>query len=209
MPPTIEVSEEVLERLDESEISPYSRKLGRGLIYIPPAKLHFAKRKTLQEKNWFEVHETLSQEKLGMSPTLLELAQTLKYLRENPNTENTELYNEITQVRSPWRATWIDAYFEKRKDGLYILTGNRTEVEKLDKDTLIKDKRISLDSWIENPTSQGLPRKNVKSGDLYFRHPKDKSVAGFVVSRSDGGLDCGSDPAGRSPSIRVHIVLRD
>ena len=151
MPPVIEVSDETLNQGE--------------YIYIPTAKLRFAKQKIFFGKNWNETHELLSQERLAM-PTPLEFSQTLKYLRDNPNQKNTALYDEIIQVRNPWRATLLDAYFEKRKDGLYVLIRNKTKTEKLDENTLMKDRRISLDSWLDNPTSQGLPKKDVAEGDL-------------------------------------------
>ncbi|MEK6819994.1 MAG: hypothetical protein AABY03_02255 [Nanoarchaeota archaeon] len=210
MPPTIEVSNEALERLDELKI-PYSRKFEKSqdkFVYIPPANLHFAKQKTHFGKYWNETHQALQEEELAM-PTLPEFAQTLNYLRENPTDENTELYNEITQVKSPWRATWLDACFEKRKDGLYILTGNKTKSEKLDADTLMEDKRISLESWIAKPTSQGLPRKDVDKSDLYFWYPREGSVARFNASDDGADLNCDGDPVNRNSDIGVHAVRRE
>ena len=193
MPPMIEVSDEVLEGLNKLKIS-YSKvgnsNLDKDFPYIPSSNLHFAKQKTLQGKNWHETHKSLSNEGLLM-PSPLEFAQTLKYLRDNPNQENTELYNEMTKVRSPWRATWLNAFFEKRSDGLYILTENGIKVQKLDEDTLMENQGISLDSWIENPTSQGLPRRNVAKGNLNFYPSINNSVAGFLADDGGAGLDCG------------------
>ena len=141
MPPIIEVSDETLKGLDQLKI-PYSIREEQpqgDFIYIPSAKLHFAKQKTLKTKNWFESHRLLQVSGLAM-PTPLEFVQTLKYLRDNPNPENTALYEELTEFRSPWRATWFDAYFEQRKDGLYMLMGNKTRAEKLNEDTLMEDR---------------------------------------------------------------------
>ena len=210
MSPTIDISNEALERLDELKI-PYSRKSEKsqdGFIYIPSANLRFAKQKTHFGKNWNKTHQALQKEESAM-PTLLEFAQTLNYLRENPTDENTELYNEITQLKNPWRATWNDAYFEKRKDGLYILTGNKTKSEKLDTDTLMEDKRISLESWIAKPTSQGLPSKDVGKGDLYFWHPREGSVAVFDADDDRASLNCNRDPVYRDSDIGVHAVRRE
>ncbi|MEK6761008.1 MAG: hypothetical protein AABX93_03745 [Nanoarchaeota archaeon] len=215
MPPIIEVTDEVLKGLDQLKIS-YTRaarqntfpRLKQDFVYIPSAKLHFAKQKILLEKDWHETHQTLGEEGLAM-PTPSEFSQTLKYLRDNPNPENTELYNEIIQIRNPWRAIWIDAFFEKRKDGLYILTENETKAEMLDKNTLIKDERISLDSWLDNPTSQGLPRKDVARGNFYFWSPRENSVAGFGTVGDDAYLYCGRDPSVRYSGLGVHAVRRE
>jgi len=151
-------------------------------FYVPSIKLHVARERTLQGKNWYETHEELAKQGSRMLPPL-EFTRLLKYLGEN----DSDFYRDITEVKSPWRAEWIDAFFEKRQNGLYVLTGNKTKAEKLDEDTLMDDKRISLESWIENPTKQGLPRKDTKKGDLYFWHPRNGAVAGF--SASGGRVD--------------------
>ena len=200
MPPIIEVTSEVLEKLDQLKIL-YSNKAENsdlsGFIYVPSTKLHISRQKTHFGKNWRDSHEN------GMQ-TPLEFVEFLKHVKIN----NPDVYNEITQVGNPWRAERIDAYFEERKDGMYVLTGNRVRVEKLDEDTLMENKRISLDSWLENPTNQGLPRKDVKKGNLYFYHPTNDAVArvGAVDDVAylgcDGGLDNGFS------SLGVRAVVR-
>ena len=115
----------------------------------------------------------------------------LKYLREDSDLNHgfQEIYDEITQVRNPWRSEWIDAYFEKRKDGFYVLNGNKTKSEKLE-DCLMADKipGISLDDWVSgtNVTNQGLPKTKSKKGDLYYWYPRDKAVAGFFAGSVRG-----------------------
>ena len=58
---------------------------------------------------------------------------------------------------------------------------------------------ISLDSWLKNPTKQGLPRSNVAEGDLSYWHPRDQSVAWFDANSGGADLNCG----GRNPSYWV------
>ena len=177
------------------------RKLQDDFIYIPTTKLHFTREETLQEKNWLETHGLLQQKGSAM-PTMLEFVRTLKYLKK----KNVELYNEITGV-GPWRATWIYANFKRGEDGLYVLTGNKSKSERLDPDTLMEDKRISLESWIAKPTSQGLPRKDTAKGDLSFRCPRECSVAMFGASNGKGNyLYCDKDPSDHAPYLGVHAV---
>jgi len=46
--------------------------------------------------------------------TPYEFKEFLKHLRDNPSNENTEIYKEITEVRTPWRSNNLNARFEKK-----------------------------------------------------------------------------------------------
>src|SRR3989344_784481 len=137
-----------------------------GFIYIPSINLQIAKERTYLGLDWNKTHEELKKQNLRM-PTIPEFIEFLKYLRANPSNENTEIYNEITEVRDPWRSNWIDAKFEQRKDGMYLI--NYKSAEKL-QDYLTQDKApgISLDDWLYNSIKQGLPKPDCKKGDLYY-----------------------------------------
>ena len=78
--------------------------------------------------------------------------------------------------------------------------------ETLDEDTLTKDKRISLEDWMNNQTSQGLPRKDVEKGSLYFWSPTDGSVVRFYAGAGRVDLDCDRDPAVSDPAVGVRVV---
>ena len=160
----------------------------QGMIYVPTIDLYFEAERSCLGKNWYETHDALKQENLRM-PTLPEFAEFLKYVKDN----NQELYNEITEVRSPWRSNWIDAYFEQKDDGMYVLTGNKTKPEKL-QDCLMEDKQISLEDFLNNPTKQGLPREDVNTGSFYFWNPRDKRVAWFGAGSGRAFLNCGGGP---------------
>ena len=202
MPPIINVSNEVFESLKKRRVSyeivAAAPSIPKNFIYIPSKKIHVAKERSLQGRNWFDSHEN------GMQ-TLPEFVEFLKYAREH----NQDIYKEITQTRDPWRAEWIGAYFEERKDGLYVLIENKTRMEKLDEDTLMKDKKISLDSWLDNPTKQGLPKKEVKNGNLHFFYPRDSSVAAFFAGGVRSGLDCYWDPACGYSDLGVRAVRHE
>lgn len=177
-----------------------------GFIYVPSMNLYVAKERTHYIEDWHKAHEALAEENLRML-TIPEFVNFLNYLREYPFCENPQVYNDITQVKSPWRAEWLDAYFEERKDGFYVLTGNKTKAEKLEK-YLMKDQRpgISLDSWLKNPTSQGLPKPDVAEGELYYWHPRDDGVARFYADSHKAVLDCYWGPPGRFYGLGVRAV---
>ena len=176
-----------------------------NMIYIPTANIYFAKQRSHLNKNWYDTHEALKSEGLRM-PTIEEFRKTLAYLKNSNEQEYSELYNEITEVKSPWRANWLDAYFEKRKNGLYLLTANKTKKEKLE-DCLMEDKTpgISLEEWIngKNITSQGLPELNMVNGELYYWYPRNGQVARFNAYSYWADLDCGRDPADGISDLEV------
>ena len=106
---------------------------------------------------------------------------------------------EIVEVRNPYRAEWLDGKFE---DNIIIynkVTNNGLEkvTEQLDNDTLMESKipGIDLESWLKNPTIQGLPRKNTKEGDLYYWKPIKESVARFSASSNGADLNCVRSPS--------------
>jgi hypothetical protein len=129
---------------------------------------------------------------------------------------------DIVKKQNPWRANWLDADFKVKGKDLYInynhvfdLNGNLVpkNSEILDKNTLMSDKTpgISLDDYIlENHTSQGLPNKKVKSGDLYYLNPRsdNNSVARFDAGSGGSGLVCGRSPSYGDSGLGVFAVKR-
>lgn len=186
-------------------------------IHIPSLNLEFETKRTLLGKNWYETHKELLSNGKNM-PTPMEFLEILKYIKET----NKELYSEITQVRSPWRANWLDADFKMINGDLHmnynhkmnesgVLVPQNSEV--IDRNTLMNNRTpgISLDDYIlKNHTSQGLPSKDVKKGNLYYWSPgKDNnSVAGFNAGSDGADLDCGRDPSSRGSGRGVFAVKR-
>lgn len=175
-------------------------------IYVPSTGLYVAKERSLHKKNWGEAHEGLRRQRDRML-TFPEFVELLKHVKK----ANPMVYKDITQVRVPLRSEWIDAYFEQREDGMYILTEDRTKAEKLDEDTLMEERSpgISLDSWLENPTSQGLPRKDVKRGELSYYVPENGRVGMFVALSLRASLICTRDPSTRYYFQGVRAVRKD
>ena len=143
-------------------------------------------------------------------PTIPEFIEFLKYTKDNAQ----DIYEDITAERSPWRAEWLDAYFEQRSDGLYILTNNKTKSERLDDYTLLFDRlpgnRISgtdLEDWLNNPTKQGLPNHHAKEGSLLYWCPEeDGRVARFYAGPDRIDLKCDRYPQYPSSALGVRAV---
>ena len=169
------------EKKEETQKSFDKKPDTNDFIYVPSINLYVAKERTHLGKNWFDSHKLL-QEQGNRMLIIPEFIEFLKYTKENYK----DIYNEITEVRNPWRAEWLDANFKKRKNGLYILTENETKEEKLE-DCLMENKIIDLNDWInKNYTKQGLPNKNIKSGSLYYWKPRNNNN---LVVRFDASVD--------------------
>lgn len=142
-------------------------------IHVPSIELDVSKERSHLRRGWNQAHDALEKEGLRML-ILPEFTGFLEYTKKYHH----EIFKDIIRSKS-WRAEHLDVYFEQRDDGIYVLTRNKTEEEKLDGDTLIESGRISLESWISNPTPQGLPRSNVEEGSLCYWAPRDGCVARF------------------------------
>ena len=188
--------------------------------YIPTAGIYFAKRRTHLGKNWNKTHQLLSQQKIVIPnvgertlrmPTIEEFRRALAYFKNSQNSELLQLYNEITEVRNSWRGNWLDAYFEKKKDGLYLLTSNKIKSEKLET-CLMENKTpgISLEQWIDrkNVTRQGIPSENIKIDDngLWYSHPVDGRIARFYVGYLNSDIKCDRGPSPGSSNLGVFGV---
>ena len=136
-----------------------------------------------------------------------EFREFLKYTKEN----HKDIYNEITEVNSPWRGEWLDANFKVEKNELYLLTENESKKEKLE-DCLMEDKNLGilLEDWIngKNISSQGLPNKNISSGNLYYWYPRsdNNSVARFIANGDRADLDCNRYPFFTGSNLGVRAV---
>jgi len=188
-----------------------------GFIYVPSVNLYVAKEISHLGKNWNGAHRELDKQNLRM-PTIPQFVEFLKYLRANPTAENRRVYNEITEVRSPYRSEWFDAKFYANGDKLWIAYNHivdsndnlvEQDYEKLE-GPLMQDKRpgISLEHWLNNPTKQGLPPENMQKRDLWYWHPRMYNVARFIANSVRAGLDCYVDPISDStPWLGVRAVM--
>jgi hypothetical protein len=117
------------------------------------------------------------------------------------------LLNEITEVKSPYRAEHLDAKFKTNTITYHKINPNGTTIQVTEplEDHLTSDK-IDLNSWLKNANSQGLPKPDTQDGDLYFWHPRKDRVAGFIADSGWAGLDCDGDPAYSGPRLGVRVA---
>lgn len=190
----------------------------RNFIYVPSIKLYVAKQKTyLERDDWFGYHKKFQKDKKRI-PTVPEFIEFLKYLKSSDNQEYQNIYKDITEVRNPWRVELLDASFKVKDEKLYInyyhtlnekgnLIPSSSKI--LNKNTLMRDnaKGISLENWLKNPTKQGLPRKKIKHGEMYYRCPKNdnNSIARFEASRWGVGLECDNSPYNKDLRIGARM----
>jgi len=118
-------------------------------------------------------------------------------------------YEDITKQTNPYRAQWFNDRFEGINGQLnHIYTafvgGKLQQVNKPLEDYLDEDRIISLDAWLKDP--QILPRKDIKSGRLYFWHPHNGSVARFVADSGRVVFNCDADPAVTDSGLGVRAT---
>lgn len=207
MAPTIQVSREVLKGLDQLEIpydlieEPKPETPQEDFIQLPSG-IYVSRQRSHLGKNWYE-----SNALEGLDSN--EFRELLIYAREH----EPELYDEITAVRSSWRAEWIGVQFKKKRNGLHMATHKGEE--KLAKNTLMEDRTpgISLDAWLSKDgkytTSQGLPTEDILSGDLWYWFPRDGRVARFDADSVRAVLYCDRGPSGRGSDLGVRAVKRE
>ena len=173
-------------------------------IFMPQHNLYVAKKRRHFNKNWYDSHKALYSEKARML-TLREFIDFLALLK-NGNAEFKNLYNEITEVRSPYRAEWIDADFKVANDKLYINYNHKIfggEVKPQNSDLiekcLMEDCKVDIGSF----NRQGLPTK--KGNDFSYWYPRsdNNSVAGFGAFSGGAGLCCCWDPRGSGAELGV------
>jgi len=134
------------------------------------------------------------------------------------STKIREIYNEITKVKSTWRAEWLDADFKlENNNDLYMNFNHKTINGKLEPQNsekltnyLAKDKNpgIDLEYWLKNANDLGLPTPNTPKGDLYYYQPEkdNNSVARFGAYSCWACLGCDWDPRSSGSSVGVRPI---
>ena len=183
-------------------------------IYVPSINLWISKERDYLNSNWHDCTSKLHKQNERM-PTIPEFREFLNYTKINAQ----DIYKEITEVRNPWRSEWLDADFKLENNELFMyyheFDSNGKIIPqkiKLDNTTLMQDKTpgISLDSWLTDATSQGLPKKGITNGDLYYWFPRsnNNSVARFLADSDRANLDCNWIPSGSYDNLGVRAVRR-
>jgi len=190
-----------------------------GLLYI-------AKNKIYHNHNWNDTHKLLQENNRFMLtlPEMYDFIQQLKEgiegLIEVHNVSNDiilideliKIYDEMLKIGN-WRAEWLDARFEKRKDGLYVHYDHRIQqddslkplkTEKLE-DCVREDCYVDLSSF----NKQGMPIKKlnvqsyVQGKNIYYWSLVNGKVARLFAVSAGAYLDCSRDPSGLDDRLGV------
>ncbi len=188
----------------------------KDYVFVPALGLYLSENRYHQNETWNQTQEIVHKEGKRM-PTIPEFVELLKYLRiyeGKKNVKNAEkILDEVYTVREPWRSEWLDAKFED-KNGMYVsyhtFDSKGKIIQKQEKleAYLAEDKTpgIDLESWLKNPTKQGLPKANCKAGKLYYWSPVNGAVAGFVAFSDGAGLGCVGNRGNLSAGLGVRYV---
>jgi len=114
-----------------------------------------------------------------------------------------QVRDDIVKFESPWRAEWLEDKFTKENGKMkinnnYVMSKAGILVpqysEILDKNTSMKNKRISLDSLFKTRTEQEMVSNKTEPGNLHFWAPVNGRVAWFYADVVRVSLGCDGDP---------------
>jgi len=135
--------------------------------------------------------------------------------RKIGKSELSQIADEIFGVRAPYRAEWFEDDFTGQQNNLplnrnYVLQGD-VLVPKYSHNLttcLMKDRipGIDLGNWLINSTLQGFPRKNTKSGSLWYWHPRPDKAARFDADPGDAVFSCNGNPQDTNARLGVRHV---
>ena len=185
----------------------------------------FALTRTEDGLSWKETLQTILPADYNMPNNFRVLAQIAQLKSGNPiyyaddrskvdKRVTDSVLDEMLSVRNPYRGFHTDAYFTEEK-GILVLQSNHrivdgniqhTYQDNLDPDTLMEDRLhgIDLEDLLQNSTPQGLARKNIKKGSLYFWHPRPDSVSWFDAYSGRAGLYCVGDSGDSNVRLGVY-----
>jgi len=137
-------------------------------------------------------------------PTIHEFKEFLKYLKHDYSNraEADSILDGILSAKSPVRAEWLDAKFEEKNGILYLNYGHEAQGNQLVakysvplEKCLMKEKMpgIDMEDWLNNATSQGLPKEGIKQGCLYYWPPTKNHVARLIADLVGAYFDCDRD----------------
>ncbi len=123
-----------------------------------------------------------------------------------------EVYNEIVEVRSPWRGEWLDADYKCINDELWLYSGHTLQgnsLEPLRKEKLLscfmeKGRKIMLATCNE----QGMPVE--RGNDIYYwcQDKDNHSVAWLGADSGRADLNCNWNPDYCNAELGVREVMR-
>src|SRR3989344_7135661 len=175
-------------------------------------------------KNWYDSHKQL-QSKSNFMLTIRQFTDLINLLKsgkvynglgkEISQRRIDSILDDILTRREFLRAEWNDVKFERVNGVLHINYNHRHVNGQLKpqnseplEECLMQDRRISLDHWLNNANSQGLPVPNTNDGNLYYWYPRDGCVARFGSSSVGAVLDCSRDPGDSDSALGVFAARK-
>ncbi len=123
------------------------------------------------------------------------------------------IYEEICEVRSPWRSEWLDAKFnvEPQTSSSFISYDHRLQSDGTLKPEVNMEKlenHVKDNCWIDESSfnKQGLPTKKSSKQNLYYWGPSNNSVAGFVANSDRAYLYCCRIPSNSYSALGVRAT---
>jgi len=210
---------------DVQEPQPRESQTGKGdingkWVYVPSINTSFAVERSNNNLDWTETHKPLIHQGLRM-PTPRETWELIFYLKDNiGNPEHKRVYDDIlkTTPAGTWHGEWQNAYFTQENGKFYIQ--NVTKINKKGELEFGNKKELTdylnSDVWADtssraNISDEGLCKSTsnlgtyAQGGNIYFRKPRDKSVARFSADSGRAYLNCCGVPSGRGASLGVRV----
>ena len=187
-------------------------------VRIPNTNTLIQRTESFKGENWNDTHYALQDNGLFMpNPKLftdyfLNVRKAINkeiilYNGDNnpiPYEEVKEIWNYLTAGYNKGCFTWLDAKFEQKQDGLYLLTNHIIQSDNsLKPQTIEKLEDCITGSYYVDLkfNNQGMPIKKsnfnkYKQGEnIYFFNPIDKFVVRFYAYSDGASLDCSGDPS--------------
>ena len=201
---------------------------GEDYIRIPGTTTIISRQESNKGLNWENTHYTLAENGLYMpSPSLFmpyfmhvrdaSQGNTTLYTAGNnpiPTNEAEELWKYLSTDYNNGCWTWLDAKFSEENNVWKI--GHNHKVIQKGKDKSLEGKTETLESCIRKDcfvdlefNTQGLPirksqNQNYKQGEnIYYWHPRNKTVARFYADSGRAFLSCGRNPSGSNRALGV------
>lgn len=194
---------------DFKSVNINTNKASDKYIEVPSCGLLVPKEKTLFNYTSAEAQaELFSQNKKTLS--FYEFTEFAKEAKR----QDKDFYKKLINKTDKWEGEWLDAKFVGVGKNMRIIyhtfeNGQIVEKsEKLDQNTLRQNisPGISLESWIKNPTPQGLPKQSVQSGETYWWAPENNTVAGFDSYPDRVSLSARALPSWRNSDVGVRAA---
>ena len=185
-------------------------------LLLPSHDIYVAKERSLKGNNWHNTHKEAHKQKARML-TLKEFADFLLLLRSGKaedglgnkiaKAELDNLYLDITEVRDPYRAEWLDAKFE-------VINGvlNLNYLHRISRKVSIPRYSVPLETCVmknckvelSSFNNQGIPTK--EGTDFNYWAPTKGRVARFIADAGGADLDCDGYPDSSYGGLGVRLV---